>query len=134
MPSPFHLLDNFPKVPKLSTPSNPYAYQIGYTFDLNSSKAKKSTTSNPIEFEKYHARTYMLHILVFVIHHRLFGLTPIASREQYRIREQYFDTKTSTNNSNTTTRKLRFLPASLQVMSSNKLIKKLNEEYINHIT
>ena len=41
LPNSLHFLDNFLEVPKLSTPSNLCAYQIWYTFDLNSPQANK---------------------------------------------------------------------------------------------
>ena len=69
LPSPLHLLDNFLEVPKLSTPSNLCAYQIGYTFDLNSPQANKiilplifQQHQTLTKFEKYQLLTYLFYI------------------------------------------------------------------------
>ena len=70
LPNPLHLLDNFLEVPKLSTPSNLCAYQIGYTFDLNSPQANKiilplifQQHQTSTKFEKHQLLTYLLPIL-----------------------------------------------------------------------
>lgn len=55
LPSPFCLHDNFLEMPKLSTHSNLCAYQIGYTFDLNSPQANKIIL--PLIFQQHQTLT-----------------------------------------------------------------------------